>query len=324
LPFLKLASYATLAAMTQMTTRSGRPASQFCFGTMQFGSNADDPAARAMYEACRAAGINFFDTAYVYNEGRSEQMLGSYAISEREDVILATKAEFTKPSTAENISKSLHISLERMKTDYIDLFYLHRFDEDTPLEDSLAALADLKRQGLFRYTGVSNFAAWQVMKAQAIGAGLDLKIDALQPMYNLVKRQAEVEILPACLDQGVAVYPYSPLGGGLLTGKYAGGAGGRLNDVEMYAKRYDVDWMRQTAAALPALAAEYGTTAPTLAVAWVAHHQGVTGPIISARSAQQLQPSLDALSFEMSDEIYAAVSKLSQAPAPATDRLEEA
>ncbi len=310
--------------MTQLFTRSGAPASPLCFGTMQFGSNADHAASAALYQACRAAGINFFDTAYVYNDGTSETFLGELAAPELDDVIVATKIAYDQPSTRQTILSSTQTSLDRLKMDSVDLMYLHRWDAETPLQESLEALAELKQQGKIRYVGISNFAAWQVMKAVQTAATFDLKIDVLQPMYNLVKRQAEVEIIPACADQDVAVVPYSPLGGGLLTGKYAQGAGGRLKDVDMYSKRYDVDWMHKTAAALPALAEKHGTNAATLAVAWVAYNAGIAAPIISARSVEQLEPSLAAASFKMTDAIYQDVTALTQNPAPATDRLEEA
>ncbi|MEM6595163.1 MAG: aldo/keto reductase [Pseudomonadota bacterium] len=305
-------------------TRSGRPASPFCFGTMQYGGTANRAASDALYAACRGAGINFFDTAYVYTEGRSEEYLGAQAAHELDDVIIATKVAQDQPSTKEVVLSSFATSLKRLKMDQVDLLYLHRFDDDTPLERAMEGFAELKARGQIRYIGVSNFAAWQVVKACHVAASFDLSIDVLQPMYNLVKRQAEVEILPACAAYGVAVAPYSPLGGGLLTGKYASGASGRLHDVEMYKNRYNVPWMHETAAKLPGLAAKYGTSATTLAVAWVAHNPLVAAPIISARSVEQLQPSLDAMTFEMTDEIYAEMTALSQTPPPATDRLEEA
>ncbi len=310
--------------MTQLKTRSGSPASALCFGTMQFGSTADHAASKALYAACRDAGINFFDTAYAYNDGTSERYLGAFAADELDDVILASKVSFDAPHTADNIKASVATSLERLGMDSVDLMYLHRWDGETPLHETFETLANLKSAGKFRYVGVSNFAAWQVVKACHVAAQFDLKIDVLQPMYNLVKRQAEVEIIPACADQDVAVVPYSPLGGGLLTGKYAQGAGGRLKDVEMYTKRYNVDWMHDAAAALPALAAKHGTEAATLAVAWVAHNSGITAPIISARSVEQLQPSLAALNCKMSEALYAEMAAMTPAPPPATDRLEEA
>ncbi|RLJ59369.1 aryl-alcohol dehydrogenase-like predicted oxidoreductase [Litoreibacter meonggei] len=310
--------------MIHLTTANGAPASKHCFGTMQFGGKADIVASQSMYEDCRTAGINFFDTAYVYTGGQSETMLGRFIQSERDDVLVATKIAYDKPQTKANVLQSFEESRARMKVDMIDLLYLHRFDPTTPLEESFEALAELREDGLIRYIGISNFAAWQVMKAAQVARGFGTTVDVLQPMYNLVKRQAEVEILPACADQGIAVVPYSPLGGGLLTGKYATDkAAGRLIDSAQYNARYNVTWMHEAAAKLPAIALEHRTDAATLAVAWVAKNPFVAAPIISARSSEQLAPSLAALDFEMSDSLYDQLTALSQPPAPATDRLEE-
>ena len=311
--------------MIHLTTANGAPASKLCFGTMQFGGKADIVASQSMYEDCRTAGINFFDTAYVYTGGQSETMLGRFVQSERDDVLIATKIAYDKPTTKANVLQSFEESRSRTKVDMIDLLYLHRFDPHTPLQDSFEALAELREDGLIRYIGISNFAAWQVMKAAQVARDLGTTVDVLQPMYNLVKRQAEVEIFPACADQGIDVVPYSPLGGGLLTGKYARDeAAGRLIDDSRYNARYNVPWMHEAAAALPALAAKHDTDAATLAVAWVAKNGKVTSPIISARSSEQLAPSLAALDFDMSDALYDEVTALSQTPPPATDRLEEA
>ncbi|MEP3346464.1 MAG: aldo/keto reductase [Litoreibacter sp.] len=311
--------------MKQLITANGAPASKLCFGTMQFGGKADIVASQSMYEDCRTVGINFFDTAYVYTGGQSEAMLGRFVQPERDDVIVATKAAYDKPATKANVLQSFEESRDRMKIDTIDLMYLHRFDPLTPLQESLSALAELREDGLIRYIGISNFAAWQVVKAAQVARDLGTNIDVLQPMYNLVKRQAEVEILPACVDQGISVVPYSPLGGGLLTGKYArNDAAGRLIDDSRYNARYDVPWMHDAAAALPQIAAQHETDAATLAVAWVAQNPDIAAPIISARSSEQLAPSLAAIDFEMSDALYSQITALSQTPAPATDRLEEA
>ena len=162
------------------------------------------------------------------------------------------------------------------------------------------------------------------MKARQVAREMGMELTFLQPMYNLVKRQAEVEILPMAVSEGFRVCPYSPLGGGLLTGKYADGEGGRIADDQMYARRYAPEWMREAAAGLKALADEAGVHPATLAVAWVARHPGVRGPIISARSVDQLEPSLAAIDFELDDDLYRRVSELSPAPPPANDRLEEA
>jgi len=308
----------------RLTTPDGSPAGRFAFGTMQFGGRADAAASRAMFDACRAAGIAHFDTAHVYTDGASETLLGGMIGAERERLLIATKAGYTGGAGAENIRAQFDISRRRLGLDMVDVLYLHRFDPDTDLRETMECFAGLKQAGLIRYVGLSNFAAWQVMKAAWIGAEFGLGVDVLQPMYNLVKRQAEVEILPMCADQGIVAATYSPLGGGLLTGKYAGGGnGGRLREDDRYAARYGLDWMHRAAERLADLAADCDTDPATLAVAWVAAQESRPVPIISARSAAQLRPSLAALEFEMDDALYAALCALSPAPPPATDRIEE-
>ena len=309
--------------MTNVTSPDGTPPSALSFGAMQFGGTADEDDARAMYVDCREHGVNMFDTAHVYTEGRSEEMLGRLIAKDRDEVIVASKANFKRGNSAASIRESCEESRKRLGIDTIDLYYLHRFDPDTDLEESFEALSTLKNQGWIRAIGVSNFAAWQVMKAQAVAARFDIRIDAIQPMLNLVKRQAEVELLPMAQDQGMAVFPYSPLGGGLLTGKYRAGGDGRLSDSEMYASRYRDEWMHNTAADLATLANGMRVSPATLAVAWAMHRPGVTAPIISARNVEQLGPSLDALSLDWDAETEARVSALSRAPAPATDRSEK-
>ena len=307
-----------------LTTTSGTPASTYSFGTMQFGGKADESESRKMYDASRAAGINFFDTAYVYTDGCSEKLLGQFAATEREQLVIATKCASVGGAGAANIRAQLEESRKRLRMDAVDIFYLHKWDEDTSLEESFSTLADLREAGLFRYIGVSNYSAWQTMKAACIAEKLGIRIDILQPMYNLVKRQAEVEILPMALSQGYHVAPYSPLGGGLLTGKYIEGGSGRIVDDKSYSVRYGVKWMHETAANLSGLAMQVGVSPITLAVCWVARHDGVTHPIISARSEAQLRPSLAALDYQLPDDLYNTITDLSRQPAPATDRLEEA
>ncbi len=310
--------------MTAITAPDGSLISSLCFGTMQFGSNADDNAAAEMFAACRKAGLNFFDTAHAYTGGKSETMLGKLAASERDKLIIATKVNFDDGMSAKVIHRSVDESRKRLGMDTLDILYLHRWDDEVPLEESFGALAKYVEDGTARYIGVSNYAAWQVMKAQTVADTFGLKIAILQPMYNLVKRQAEVEILPMAISEDIAVAPYSPLGGGLLTGKYASGATGRLNDVAMYTARYGPRWMHDAAAELAEIGAELDVNPATLAIAWCARHPGITAPIISARSARQLSPSLAAATFDMDAALYARISALSPTPAPATDRLEEA
>ncbi len=293
------------------------------FGTMQFGGRADEAASRAMYDACRDAGLVHFDTAHVYTDGASETILGKFVEAEREDVIIASKVGYTGGAGAENMRAQFDISRKRLGMDVVDLLYLHRFDEDTDLRETMECFAELKAAGQIRYVGLSNFAAWQVVKAQWIASEFDIRVDVLQPMYNLVKRQAEVEILPMCADQDIAIAPYSPLGGGLLTGKYAIGGSGRLSEDDRYAARYGLDWMHQTANDLSNLAADTGCDPATHAVAWAMHHPSAPMPIISARDTEQLAPSLAALTFPMDDALYQRITALSQTPPPATDRIEE-
>ncbi len=291
---------------------------------MQFGGKADETASRAMFDACREAGLNFFDTAHAYTDGTSETWLGRFAAADRDGLVVASKSNYARGNGRTAIRESLDESRKRLGMDVIDIYYLHHWDGDTPLEESFETLAELQREGGFRHIGVSNFAAWQVMKAQAIAATFDTRIDILQPMYNLVKRQAEVELLPMCRAEGIAAAPYSPLGGGLLTGKYRAGGAGRITENEMYSTRYGQDWMHNAASDLATLAREMRVDPATLAVAWAARHPGVTAPIISARDTEQLRPSLDALGFEMDDDLYARISALTPTPPPATDRTEEA
>ncbi|MBV6636497.1 MAG: aldo/keto reductase [Mameliella sp.] len=307
-----------------LTTLSGDTPARFAFGCMQFGGRASEADSRAMFDACRAAGFAHFDTAHVYTDGASERLLGQFAAAAREDLFIATKANFPGGASRDNIRTSLDESRKRLNMEVIDLYYLHRWDGDTPLEESFETLAELQQAGTIRYIGVSNYAAWQVMKAQGVAARFGTRIDVLQPMYNLVKRQAEVEILPMCASEDILPVPYSPLGGGLLTGKYARGGEGRLTEDDRYANRYARPEMHQAAEALAEIASELGTEAATLAVAWVAAHPSGPAPILSARNAAQLQPSLAGMTYQMDAELYARLSALSPTPPPATDRLEEA
>ena len=306
-----------------LTSLNGTPASRLAFGTMQFGGRADAAASAAMFEACIDAGITHFDTAHVYTDGASETLLGQFLGSRRDKLIVATKAAYSGGAGRENILNSAETSRRRMQLDTLDVLYLHRFDPDTDMAESFETFARLREKGHIRHIGLSNFAAWQVVKAAGVAAAFGLDIAVIQPMYNLVKRQAEVEILPMADDLGILVAPYSPLGGGLLTGKYGAGGSGRLSEDDRYAARYGQAQMHEAAQGLTKIAGEAGLHPATLAVAWAARHPTGPSPIISARSVEQLQPSLDALNFEMSDELYARLSALSPTPPPATDRLEE-
>lgn len=314
--------------------RTGVQVSALCFGTMSFGGDADEETSEQMYRRCREAGINFFDCANVYAGGRSEELLGKFIATEREEVVITSKVYFptgsdpnARGASRRNIQLAVEKSLRRLQTDWIDVYYIHHFDEHTPIEETLRSLDDLVRQGKILYPAVSNFSAWQIMKALGIAHYEQLaRFEVIQPMYNLVKRQAEVEILPLAQAQGLAVTPYSPLGGGLLTGKYAGETAsqkGRLVSNKMYETRYGEEWMSGAAAEFARFARSLGYAPASLAVAWVGHHPAVTAPIIGARNLDQLEESLCAVELEMTEELYEQISVLTPKPAVATDRSEE-
>ena len=315
--------------------RAGVKVSRLALGTMSFGDQADAAESTRMFSAARDAGINLFDCADVYNEGRSEEILGGLVAGCRDDVVITTKAYFPtgagpndRSSSRYHLVHAVEASLARLATDRIDLFFLHRMDDVVPLDESLRALDDLVRAGKILYVGVSNFSAWQTMKAvgTAQSNGWSAPV-CVQPMYNLIKRQAEVEILPMALSEGLGVLPYSPLGGGLLSGRYGVSArpeSGRIVDNPMYATRYGASTNYDVAEGFCALANEVGVHPVALAVAWVAAHPGVTAPLLGARNLGQLMPALSALDLAMDLELRARISALSPAPAPPTDRNEEA
>ena len=305
--------------------------SSLCFGTMQFGDGADEKDSQEMYEACRNSGINFFDTAYVYAGGKSELILGKLISKDRDNIILITKAGSVGGSSGSNIRTQLEDSLRRLNQDYVDVFFLHHWDDNIALEETFETLKELKEEKKFFQLGVSNFSAWQVMKAKALAEKYGFpNVDILQPMYNLVKRQAEVEILPMAKSENIGVISYSPLGGGLLTGKYETenntsnkNSSGRLHDNAKYKLRYGQSWMYETASKLQKLAEDINYDPIALAVAWVSYNDAITAPIISARNLKQLKPSLDSVNINLDEATYNLISQISPTPPPATDRLEE-
>ena len=311
--------------------RTGVRVSQLCFGTMSFGGDADEAMSARMYRACREAGINFFDSADQYNKGRSEEILGELMRGHRDELVIATKSfnptgedVNARGNSRRHIMRAIERSLKRLQTDRVEILYLHQQDPLTPLEESMRALEDLARAGKVLYPALSNHAAWQTQ------AALDLqercgwaRLQAVQPMYNLVKRQAEVEILPMALANGVAVVPYSPAAAGLLSGKYLERQSGRLLTNKMYEARYGEPWMHEVAAKFVAFCRSRGLHPVSVAVAWVAAHPAVTAPIIGARNLDQLQGSLDSVRIEITPALRAEIAALSRTPPPATDRSEE-
>jgi len=314
--------------------KTGVQVSQLCYGTMSFGGDADEAMSAAMFNRCRDAGINFFDCANVYSNGVSEEILGRLMADCRDDLVITSKV-FGNMGQGVNdgglnrrhMVQAVEASLKRLNTDRIDVYFVHQFDPQTPIEEVVHGLDMLVQQGKILYPAVSNWTAWQIVKALGIAEYRNMaRFECIQPMYNLTKRQVEVEILPMAQAEQVGVIPYGPLGGGLLAGKYSTKARpevGRLLSNEMYAKRYQEDIYYEIAENFTNFAAEQGVHPASLSVAWVMAHPGVTAPIIGSRNVEQLESSLAAVDVDMTPELYEQISNLAPTPAPATDRSEE-
>jgi aryl-alcohol dehydrogenase-like predicted oxidoreductase len=324
----------TARMKTKPLGSTGVQVSELCFGTMSFGGDADEAASAALYKACRDAGINFFDTADAYSKGRSEEILGRLMQGHRDDLVVATKVfnptgddVNARGASRRHVTRALEASLRRLQTDRVDVLYLHQFDARTPIEEAMRALEDAVRAGKVLYPALSNWSAWQTQKAIDVEERMGwARVQLVQPMYNLVKRQAEVEILPMAQANGVGVAPYSPAAAGLLSGKYAAGgtaAAGRLKANKMYEARYGEAWMFEVAEKYAAFCRQRGLHPVSAAVAWVGAHPAVTAPIIGARNTEQLKDSLAAVKVDMTPALRAEIAALSRTPPPATDRLEE-
>ena len=312
---------------------TGIQVSTLCMGTMTFGREADKAASKAMFTRCRDAGINFFDCANVYSKGQAEIILGELIADCRDELVVTSKFGDrvgsdlnTGGGSRQNLMISLEASLKRLNTNYIDVYFLHHFDKHTPLEETLRALHDVVAQGKVRCIGVSNFAAWLIAKSIGICALNRLTpIHCVQSMYNLIKRQAEVEILPLVESENLAMISYNPLAAGILSGKYGqdrSAAQGRLTNDDMYQKRYHDQWIYDAAVNFAQYSRDNGYHPVSLAVAWVGHHPAVTAPIIGARSVEQLEDSLRSVDIEISPDLYDAICQLTPTPPPATDRSE--
>ena len=314
--------------------QTGVQVSQLCFGTMSFGGDADADESARMFKSCRDRGINFFDCADGYSRGEAERILGRLMAGSRDELVITSKCFVpmaddinARGGNRRHILKAVEASLDRLGTDRLDVLFMHRWDPVVPLEETLRALEKLVSDGKVLYLGASNYAAWQIAKGLGISARNGWpRFDVIQPMYSLVKRQAEVEIFPLALAENIGVITYSTVGGGLLSGKYGRSARpdtGRLITNQEYTKRYGEDWVFDVAERYTEFASERGLHPVSLAVAWAAAHPAVTCPIIGARNVEQLEPSLNAVDVDMTDELHADVAALSRTPPPATDRLEE-
>lgn len=299
------------------------------FGKNQFGfGDLDLPAVKEMVFASLDAGINFIDTADIYAFGESEDLLGQALEGVRKDIVVATKVRFRMSNKPNEIGASRHhilnsvdASLRRLRTDYIDLYQIHIWDPVTPLEETLRALDDLVRWGKVRYVGASNFAAWQLMKALWVSDKNGwVRFSSLQPLYNLAFRDLETELVPLCLDQKLAILPWSPLAFGYLSGKYDRNrprpASSRIDGP--LAQFLPADWDRiyNIVDVLKEIASGHGVTPAAIALAWLLHKPAVTSVILGVRTMEQLRQNLAAAEVKLSAEEMARLDAVSATPVP--------
>ena len=307
---------------------TGTRVSELCLGTMTFGNEADEATSRDLVDRFLAAGGNFVDTADVYNDGASEEITGRALGNRRDDVVLATKVRFpTGPGPNDRGASRRHIrlgieaSLRRLGTDWIDLYQIHCWDATTPIEETVSTLDDLVHEGKIRYAGASNYTAWQLAKSLGLAALRGWQpFVSLQPEYSLITRDIERELLPLCREEGLAVLPWSPLAGGVLTGKYREGEdfpkGTRGADTEepitFTYRLHDRAW--SIVEAVRKVAEEAGKTPSQVALNWILHRPGVTAPIIGARNMAQLEDNLGAAGWQLEEEHWRALSWASAFP----------
>jgi aryl-alcohol dehydrogenase-like predicted oxidoreductase len=307
--------------------KTGLMVSELCLGCMTFGRELDEEGSKELVQRFLEVGGNFIDTADVYADGVSEEFTGRAVKDVREEVVLATKVRFPMGDGPNDVGLSRkHViagceaSLRRLGTNYIDLYQVHAWDAATPLEETLSALTDLVRQGKVRYVGVSNFTGWQLMKALYVSElhGFE-KFASLQPQYSLVERNIEREILPVCREEGLGVIPWSPLGGGFLSGKYRRGEGPpqgsriaeAVESMEEHWDRRATERNWRTLDVIGEISEETGKSYAQISLNWLLRQEGVTAPIIGASRMEQLEDNLGAAGWELSEEQVARLSEAS-------------
>ncbi len=313
--------------------RTGLRVSRLCLGTMTFGFQSDDDTSFAIMDAAFDAGITFFDTADVYplggpieSIGRTEELVGDWMRREnrRDDVILATKCfartgpnQWDQGNNRKNIMRAIDASLRRLGTDYVDLYQIHFYDPNVHIDETLRAMDDLVRSGKVRYIGCSNTLAYQLARAIGRSELHDIsRFESVQPRYNLLFRENERELFPLCAEEQIAVIPYNPLAGGLLTGKHRPGTPtegtrftlGRAQDT--YTDRYWHDRMFDTVEQIRAVAEEAGVPMTTLAVQWTLANPVITSPIIGASRPEQLAASVAAVASTLDPDVKATLDAL--------------
>lgn len=323
--------------------KTGLKVSELCLGTMTFGGRSffkhigevGQREATTLVDMSLYAGINFFDTADVYSEGLSEELLGKALGKRRKDVILATKVRLKMgpgPNdiglSRNHIIESCDASLKRLGTDYIDLYQVHSFDPDTPLEETMRALDDLVRWGKVRYIGCSNFSGWQLMKALATSdkRGWD-RFVTLQALYSLLARDLEIELVPLCLDQGLGILVWSPLAGGFLSGKYRRGKpqpkGTRLSAPLPRFMPLDEEKGYDIVEELDKIAKAHKATVAQAALNYLLAKEGISSVIIGARTPEQLADNLKTANWELTAEEVARLDEMSQPVSPYPDWMQK-
>ena len=310
---------------------TGLKVSELCLGCMTFGRETDEATAEKILARFIEVGGNFLDTANVYAAGASEEILGRIIGQRRQDLVVATKVRFNANTfmgktvgpnqiglSRGHIMSEVEASLRRLKTDYIDLYQVHCWDFETPIAETMRALDDLVRQGKVRYIGASNFMAWQLMKSLWISDKHDFaRFDCLQPQYSLICRDIEREILPLCRHESVGVIPWSPLGGGFLTGKYRSGQrppkDSRLARMDMWNRLAD-ERNYSTLEAVERIAKERARAIAQVALAWVNQQPGISSVIYGARTEEQNEENLSAIGFRLEAAELAALDKASASP----------
>ena len=292
-------------------------------GTMTFGGVTDEAEAKKIFDRCLEAGVNFFDTANAYTGGQSEQILGQLIKGNRDDLVIATKvynAQGQGPNdmglSRKHIIQACEASLRRLDTDYIDLYQVHADDRETPLEETLAALDQLVRDGKVRYIGASNHVAWRLSDALWTSEMHGLtRYECLQPLYNLIERGLDAELLPLCRAKGVGVITWSPMAGGWLTGKYRGEVpeDARLNEPGQPPMGATVD-REKILDTLLNVAQGLNATPAQVALRWVMDQEGITSAIIGARNLEQLEENLGAANIEMDQDAWKALDRASRLP----------
>ena len=298
--------------------RTGLKVSSLCLGAMTFGGDASEAVSFKIMDRFVAAGGNFIDTANVYGQGISEQIVGRWLQTQkRDDLVIATKVRFPMGEGANDVGlsrkhilASVETSLKRLQTDYIDLYQVHCWDQATPLAETLSTLDGLVRAGKVRYIGASNYSGWQLQRAIDLSRQMGWEpFSCLQPLYNLLDRSTEWELIPVCENEGLGVIPWSPLRGGWLSGKFTRGMtspldGTRIKKAEELGwseswSRYNTEHTWTVIDTLLAIAKECGKSPAQVALNWVLNQPGVTAPIIGARNLEQLEDNLGAIGWAL-------------------------